>query len=408
MSTELTVSRMGRLFTERIAELQEEPEFQRVDSKRYYVSNEDGTPQLKLAMGNMPVGYDLWEDLRNPAVVGLHPAGLPVIWEFHANRRKQQADESSMQRIFKIPRSFEYALSNYKRAVIVSVMLPFSYAVVHDYVGEVIDKKNASSHLFARMNDYINCMLDKAVTRVAIQLASADAEDVVVAMNKETVKAVSNEAVPQTRQGISHGPSKGGNYPQKSVAALMGLGQFGVSRLVFRDEINKGKVHRFAGPIRSIIVFDKQPMVTDGSDGIMYPSKAWRQFLMRLSDFTDLDAAVNEHRFCAYIPQKDGGCSKCIENCPSGAQSSSVPRSDGLYSDQVSRQAHRFWKGKLQFDFNKCQDDRRQLAELYPEWSCARCLTVCLDHGIRRKQAAASFYSRIAELVKGEVPAPMG
>jgi len=395
---------MARLFTERIVDLQEEPEFQRGDRKRNYASNEDGTPQIKLAMGNVPVDYDLWEDLRNPAVIGLHPAGLSEIWEFHANRRKQKTDESGRQSIFQIPRPFEYALSNYKRAVIVSMMLPFSSEIVHDYVGEVIDKKNASSHVFARMYDDLNRMLDKAVTRVAIQLASADAEDVVVAMNNENVKAVSTEVIPQTRQGISHGPSKGGNYPQKSVAVLMGLGQFGVSRIVFRDEITDGKVQRFAGPIRSIVIFDKQPLVTDGSAGIVFPSKAWRQFLLRLFDFTDLNPAVNENRFCTYLPQNDSGCSKCTENCPSGAQPSSVPLSDGQYSDQVSRQAHRFWKGKLQFDFNKCTDERGQLAGLYPEWSCARCLTVCLDRGMRRKQAISGFYSAMAELAKAELP----
>jgi hypothetical protein len=401
VSKDITVENIGKLFVDIVNELQEEPEFQRGDHKRAYACNKADSPQIKVAIGNMPLDYDLWQDLRNPAVVGLYPAGLPEIWEFHANRRKQKTDESGRQTIFQIPKPFEFALDKYNRAVFISMMLPFSHETVYGYVSEVIGRKNASSHVFAKMYDDISRMADKAVTRVAIQLAS-EIEDVVVVMNNENVKALSTEVIPQTRQGISHGPCKGGNYPQKSLAVLLGLGQFGVSRMVFRDEIINNKVQRFAGPIRSIVIFDKQPLISDGRDGIIYPSKAWRQFLMRLFDFTDTDSALNKNRFCTFIPLGDSGCSKCIESCPSGAQLNSIPRSNGQYSEQISRQVHRFWKGKLQFDFNSCQDERGQLSGLYPEWSCARCLTVCLDRGTRRKQAVTSFSLKISDLAKME------
>ena len=402
MNGKMSAGGLTSIFADAIAELQEEPEFQGGNRCRQYACDDEGMAQIKLAVGNVPVDYDMWQDLRNPAVLGLHPAGLPEIWEFHANRRKQKSDETGRQSIFQVPRSFDYALTNYGRAVIISVMLPFSPQVVREYVSRVIDSKKSSSHLFARMYEDANRMLDKAVSRVAIQLASANSEDVVVAMNNENVKNVSAESIPQTHQGISHGPSKGGNFPQKSLAVLMGLGQFGVSRLIIRDEIVDGKVQRFAGPIRSIVVFDKQPLVTDGAEGVMYPSTAWREFLMRLFDFTDGDPKINDHRFCGYLAGNGGGCNKCVENCPSGAQPSSTPLQNGAYSDQIARQAHRFWKGKLQFDFNKCQDERGQLAGLYPEWSCARCLNVCLDRGVRRKQSVSSYYAKLDELAKSQ------
>ena len=398
MISDFTINGLTQIFKEKIIEVQEEPEFQRSTEKIEYATNKKREPLVKLAVGNVPIDYDLWEGLRNPAVVGLHPAGLTEIWEFYADRRKQKVDEVGRQTIFQVPRSFDFALTNYRRAVITSVMLPFSPQIIEDYVNQVIEKRKGSSYLFARMYEDINSMLDKTITRVAIDLVTDDSDSVVVVMNNDTVKAISTEAIPQTRQGVSHGPCKGGNYPQKSVAVLMGLGQFGISRIVFRDELTNGKVQRFAGPIRSIIIFDKQELVTDGSDGIVYPSQTWRQFLSRLFDFTNTAPDINQYRFCSYIPLDDKGCNKCTGCCPSGAQPGSVPKPDGQYSEQVSRQGHRFWEGKLQFDYGKCCDDRGQMAGLFPEWSCARCLTVCVDQGIRRRHAAQNFYPKMSEL----------
>jgi hypothetical protein len=400
LSDNLEQSQLAVQFAEAIAELQEEPEFGRGDSRTQYAARDGGAPLVKLAVGNVPVDYDLWQDLRNPAVLGLHPAGLPEIWEFYANRRKQKTDESGRQSIFQIPRDFSYALNNYGRAVLVSMMLPFSPAVVHEYVERVIDNRKASSHVFAKMYEDTNRMADKAIARVAIQIASDDPEAVVIAMTNDNIKALSTEAIPQTRQGISHGPSKGGNYPQKSLAVLLGLGQFGVSRMVFRDEVVGNKVNRVGGPIRSLIIFDKKKAVTNGAGGVMFPSPEWRAFLMRLFDFTDTDPEIDRLRFCGYLSKGAAACSKCIENCPSGAQPSSAPLPTGTYSEQVARQAHRFWKGRLQFDFNKCTDERGQLTSLYPEWSCARCLNICLDRGMRKKQAVSGFYSQMSQLAR--------
>jgi ferredoxin len=342
----------------------------------------------------------LWEGLRNPAIIGLYPAGLRDIWEYYSNRRKQKVDESGRNTIFQVPRSFEYTLKNFRRAVIVSVMLPFSLKIVHDYVDLVIDKKKGSSHKFINMYERMNKILDKAITRTAIGLVTDDSERVVVAMNTETVKAVSTEAVPQTRQGASHGPSKGGNYPQKSIAALLGLGQFGVSRIIIRDELVDNKVERFAGPIRSIIIFDKEPLVTDGRGSIIYPTSEWRQFLLQLYDFTSTGKDINTYRLCTHIPLNDKGCSKCSDSCPSGAQANSLPDFEGKYSERVSKQANRFWESKLQFDANRCVDERGQMSGLLPEWSCARCVTVCIDQGIRRKQAVQAFQKKLSELTK--------
>ena len=396
MGTDITVSGLASLFSEKIEELQGEPEFQWGVEKLKYAVDESREPSVKIALGNVPLDYDLWEGLRNPAVVGLHPAGLREIWEFYANRRKVSVDEYGRQTIFQIPRSFDFARRNYSRAVIISVMLPFSPNVIKDYTHLFPEKGMGSSHLFSRMYEDVNLMIDKATSRAAIDLVSDDV--VVVAMNNNNVNNVSKEAVSVTRQGVSHGPAKGGNYSQKSVAVLMGLGQFGISRILFRDEFVNGKAQRFVGPLRSIIMFDRQDLVKDGSDGVIYPTEAWREFLFKLFDFTIIDPEVNRYRFCSYIPYDDEGCEKCVGCCPSGAQANSVPAVNGEYPEEVSKQTHRFWDGKLQFDFGRCCEERGQFATLFPEWSCARCLSICAAEGKRRAYAARNFYEEMSKL----------
>lgn len=393
---DITPKVISDLFREKIVELQVEPDFQWSKDRIKYAVDEEGSPEVKTAIGNVPLDYDLWKGLRNPALIGKYPINLKDIWEFYAHRRRKSTDESGRQTIFKIPRDYDYAKDNYNRAVIISVMLPFSPEVIKDYCEQIVEEGRESSHLFSRMYEDVNLMIDKAVPRVAIDLVADD--KVVVAMDKTTVSDISKEALPYTHQGESHGPCKGGNYPQKSIAVLTGLGQFGVSRIVFRDEPSNGGVRRFAGPIRSIIVFDKEQLVSDQGEGIIYPTSEWRAFLSNLYDFTQTEEDVNKYRFCTYIPADDKGCRKCISYCVSQAQLNSVPTSSGRYADRILDQPHRFWDDKLQFDFASCCEERGQMATLYPEWSCARCVSVCAIDGKRREYAVENFRRKKQEL----------
>lgn len=397
MAGDFTVQGLNRLLGEKVLETQQEPDFQKSGEIRFAIA-ENGEPQVKVAVGNIPIDYDLWEGLRSPAVVGMFPAGLAEIWEYQA-KKKQKEDEAAGRTVASpIPASFDYALANFRRGVIVSVMLPFSPQIVHEYVRDVIKDSDNVSTRFASMYAELGRLLDKAIVKAAADLAASNPDAVVVAMNGESIRTISTEIIPQTHQGLSHGPSKGGNYAQKSVAALMGLGQFGVSRLVIRDEANNGRVQRFAGPVRSIVIFDKNDVVTDGRDGVIYPSAAWRQFLMRLFDFTDSDPEINQYRFCSHINPQDRSCTQCIDICSTTAQLTSTPAYDGQYSEDVLQQAGRFWQGKLQFNFEKCRDQQVTVRKTTPDWFCGKCITVCMDRGIRRKSAAQSFYSRMQEL----------
>lgn len=397
---ELNTTEISNLFKETIMGLQEEPDFQWSSDDVKYAINGKGEPRIQLAVGNVSLDYDLWEGLRNPAVVGLYPAGLQEIWEFYANRRKNRVDEHGRPTIFQTPRSYDYARNNYRRVVVISVMLPFSSKVIDAYANIIRGEKSGSSHLYARMYEDTNLMINKASSRVAMDLVARDR--VVVAMDDKTVEDVSAEAIPVTHQGVSHGPSKGGNYSQKSVAALLGLGQFGIHRLVFRDEFIDGKVKRYFGPIRSLIIFDKEELVRNGRNGVIYPTREWREYLFKLYDFTNIEQDVNKYRFCSYIPLDDEGCGKCIGCCPSGAQPNSTSTPRGPFSEQVKQQTHRFWDGKLQFDYARCCEERGQMGTLFPEWSCTRCMSMCATEGSKRTYAAKEFYNKLKHLTKAE------
>jgi hypothetical protein len=396
MGTDLTVDSLTRLFKERITELQQEPEFRRSGEATNLAIDGEGRPRLKLAVGNVPLDYDLWQGLRNPAIVGLHPAGLQEIWEFHANRRRGTVGRDGRKTIFQIPRSFDLARQQYSRAVIVSVMLPFSSRVMGEYAQMILEENKGSSHIVAQMYQDVNAMIDKATSRVGIDLVAEDT--VVVPMDVATVKNVSTEAIPATRQGESHGPSKGGNYPQKSMAALLGLGQFGIARFVFTDEAVDGSVQRMVGPIRSMVIFDKKDLVTDGSGGVVYPTEAWREFLVRLYDFTDIDPAVNQYRLCRYIPYDGESCRECIRGCNWGALENSVPTPRGEYPERLRQQTHRFWEGKLQFDYVQCREEVVQMRTLFPEWDCVRCLSVCASRGNKNPDGGENFRRKMLEL----------
>lgn len=399
MEMDLTVKALAEMFKEKIAELLEEPGFQRSLGSAQYAIDENGEPAVKLAVGNVPLDYDLWRGLRNPAVAGLYPAGLQEIWDFHANRKKARVDEFGRRTMFEIPRSFDFARNHYSRAVVASVMLPFSSKVVADYAQIILGKRRGASYVFSRMYEDVNGMIEKATGRVAMDLVAEDT--VVLAMDDKTVENVSTEAIPLTHQGSSHGPRKCGNYPQKSVAVLMGLGQFAVSRMVIRDELVDESVHRFVGPIRSIIIFDHKDLVKDGSDGVLHPTESWREFLFKLFGFTNIDPRINKYRFCTYVPHDDEGCRECIRACRWGALANSVPAPSGTYPQRILRQQHRFWEGKLQFDFASCRDERRQMSTLFPEWSCGICPSICAAEGQRRTYAAKNFYKKMFELTKG-------
>jgi hypothetical protein len=354
-----------------------------------YALDGEGEADVKVAAANVPLDYDLWDGLRNPAGLGLHPAGLREVWEFYAWRTaSKRCDDTGRETIFEVPRSFEYAQDRFRRALIVSVMLPFAGKLLKAHDRFIRENERGAYWPYSQLYGEVNNTLDKALLRTGMELTGAD--NVVLAMDRKMMDDLSATAFPVTYQGKAHGPQKEVHYPQKSLAVLTGLAQFGVSRFVFRDEVQAGKVNRFMGPIRSLIIFDEASPIENGGQGIIYPHQRWRDFLFSLSDFTKTQDDINRCRFCTYIPYHDKGCGKCIPHCPPGALLHSVPDRAGQYSADL-HESKRFWKGQLQFDYEQCLGDRKNMATLFPEWRCGRCITVCAVAGRRRVEAVEAY-----------------
>ncbi len=369
----------------KIEEIRRKPEYLWAGGWRNHRVNDEEEAALKVGVANCAPEFDLWKGLRNPALIGRHPIGLQEIWEYYATKDIKKTRPDGTPNYLSMPTPFEEAMQRFSRAVVISAMLPLSEEIFERYAEVSVRRQLAPYDAYCKAWAETNQLLDEAVGKVAMELYGP--ERAVVPMTGAMVGTISEQAVPATRRDNYHGPCKGGNYPQKSVGVLTGLAQFGVSRIVFRDEAHNGRVERFIGPIRSIVLFDTEELVTDGSSGIVHLSDAWREQVMALSDFTDTRPEVNRRRYCAYIPDQawgEEGCGLCVQFCPSGAIGNSAPQPNGTYAPAIKRQASRFSDGRLQFDFAKCLEERTQKAQLYPDYMCGRCVAICASRGQRR------------------------
>jgi len=87
-SVELTRSSLEEALTARVAEVTNKSEYLWGDARRNFKLDADGQPAVQAAVANCPQDYDLWQGLRNPALVGLHPVGIQEIL-----KQRQQKSE---------------------------------------------------------------------------------------------------------------------------------------------------------------------------------------------------------------------------------------------------------------------------------------------------------------------------
>jgi len=177
---DFSIPAITELISRNIKALREDPAFCAGVVK--YALNDAGDPDVKVAAANVPLDYDLWEGLRNPAGVGLHPAGLQDIWEFYAWRTSsKRLDGCGRETIFEVPLSFDHARDRFQRVLIVSVMLPFAENLLKDHERFILEHNRGASWEYSRFYEEVNDSLDKAILRTGMELTTP--ENVVLAMD---------------------------------------------------------------------------------------------------------------------------------------------------------------------------------------------------------------------------------
>lgn len=73
-------STLEKLLSEKILQLNAQPEFQWKEGHTIYEKDSDGSPAVRVSAAGCSIDFDLWAGLRNPATVGVFPAGFREIW----------------------------------------------------------------------------------------------------------------------------------------------------------------------------------------------------------------------------------------------------------------------------------------------------------------------------------------
>lgn len=374
-----------RLLRDKVAEVAGEPDYSWGSGFRSFMTDDEGSPVVRVAVTNCAPEMDIWEGLRTPAHVGMFPLGLQDIWMHYAAANVKSTRYDGSPNPLAMPERFEEALGRFRRAVIVSGMLAVN-PQVYEFYAEKIERGDGDPYdYYCRAVGEVSAIINKAVAKFALSLVSPDRA--VVPMTDNNAKKVIDRTRSDYFKGRYHGPCNN-HWPQNSIAAMTDLMRFGINRHPFGDEVwPDGSLQRLCGRYASVVIFDGETPVRDGTGGVSLLDGERLAWLRRLNDYADAAPDVIAERYCTYnMTGSDGtsACNKCIEACPSGALANSSPLPDGTFAERVARQKHRFWEGVVDFDFGNCCRERGQKAQLYEEYACARCEAICAAQGVRK------------------------
>jgi hypothetical protein len=380
----LTLDTVQFLFGNKIREIVNEPDFTWKGSFRSFMTDGDGNPVVRVKMANCHLDTDIWEGLRSPASVGMYPLTFQDIWTHWAAMDLKSTRPDGSCDPLRVPETFEAARKKYHRVVIICGMLAMNPDVYKIYSKKIKAGDEDPFDYYGRATSDSLKIIDKAVAKTALALMKPGR--VVVPMTNQNVERIISRTRCDYHTGQYHGPCND-HWSQMSIAVVTGLLKFGVSRLPFRDEIGEdGKVRRLFGRYRSIVVFDDASPV-EQENGTKFLDGACLKKLIAENDYRDTRSEVVKNRYCTYNVQRADGrsvCAKCIEVCPSGAQANSAPDPKGIFPERLKNQIHRFKDGFLDFDDNSCYTERSRKAQIYDDYVCARCESICATHGIRK------------------------
>jgi ferredoxin len=362
-----------------------EPEYNWNSPFSSFMTGEEHHPVIRVSIINFALDTDIWEGLRSPAQVGMYPVTPEDIWRHYACMTVKTVRPDGSANPLAMPATFEDAQGQYRRAVIVCGMLAVNPQVYQSYGAKIERGDQDPSDYYGRATDDVSTIINKAIGKTGLALLNPDRA--VVAMTDRNTDMVIKRTKSDYFTGRYHGPCNN-HWPNNSLAVMTGLLRFGVNRIAFRDEaLENGKRQRLFGRYRSIVIFDKEPLVTDNTGGVTLYDSTRLSELRRISDYSNTSADVVAQRYCTYNVTGANGtsvCGKCLEACPSGALQNSTPAPDGSLAARLTEQKHRFWEGTLDFDFGNCTMDRTQKGQLYEDYVCGRCEVICASQGVRK------------------------
>ena len=378
---------LEEFLTAKTAEVAAEPDYVWPGGFKSYRTDEEGRPLVRIGLANFSPDLDIWADLRNPAQVGCFPLAPADIWSHYAANNVQRTRPDGSPFPLAMPETFDQARQRFRRVVLISGMLAVNPMIHQSYFSKIEEGDPDPYDYYARATTEVAGIIDKAVAKLALALMEEDRA--VVPMTTKGANLVIERTRSEYQKDRFHGPCNN-NWPQNSVAVMTGLLRFGLNRLPFRDETGSdGRTDRLFGRYRSIVIFDGAEPRADESAGLRLLDPEELGNLFRTNDYTRVDQAAVAARYCTYNLTRNGGqsvCGRCLEVCPSQALPNSSPTPDGAYPSKVKNQGHRFWDEALDFDYQNCTSDRFQKAQIYEDYVCARCETVCAVQGIRKSE----------------------
>ncbi len=373
------------LLQNKVNQVVNEPEYHWSGPFSSFMTDEERKPAVRVSIINFSLDTDIWEGLRSPAHVGMHPVTPEDIWRHYACMTVKTVRSDGSPNPLAMPETFEEAKSQYRRGVIVCGMLAVNPRVYQSYSEKIERGDQDPFDYYSRASDDISTIINKAIGKTGLALIGPDRA--VVAMTDRNTGMVISRTKSEYCSGRYHGPCND-HWPNNSLAVMTGLLRFGVNRIAFRDEVlENGKRQRLFGRYRSIVIFDKEPLVTDNTGGLTFFDSTRLSELAQISNYSNVSANVSAQRYCTYnMTTPDGAsvCGKCLSACPSGALQNSTPSPDGIFAERVAEQKHRFWEGSIDFDYGNCTMDRSQKGQLYEDYVCARCEVICASRGIRK------------------------
>lgn len=389
---ELNLEQLLSLLKQKVSEVIQEPEYKWNNDFTSFRADESGAPMVRLSMVNFSPDLDIWQRIRNPALVGRFPLTPSDIWEHYAAANFKKTGPDGRPSMLALPESFDAAKKRIKRLVILSAMVVINPQIYHSYEKKIEAGDADPFDNYKRAANEVDRIIDNGVKKLALSLM-APGRAVVPMTSKNTQKIV-DRTRGEYRKGQYHGPCNN-HWPQNSIAVMTGLLKFGVNRLPFRDEVTRdGERERLFGRYRSIVIFDEKEAV---SNGMLVLDEERLTRLHQVNDYTNCEPEIVDQRYCTYnLLKKDNtsSCGFCLTQCPSNSLANSAPGPDGAYSEKVINQKHRFWEEDIAFDFENCVSDRTRRAELFDDYVCARCEVICATRGLKKP---ASDLKRMGE-----------